>query len=371
MSLTLERPAATPCQSAKTRLRIIDSDIHPSLAHPAALHPFLPANWREHLIQYGIRPHGIYAGRGTYPRFTPNTARRDAWPPNGQPPGSDLAFMQQQHLDRYDIEVGILEPLIEANVSRNLEFGAALVSAANDWQIATFTSQEKRLKASILIPGEDPEASVAEIEKRAGDPQFAQIQLGSRSAEPIGRKKYWPIFAAAQAANLPIGFHVGGPSAHAPSTSGWPSFYAEDHHVLTHSMQTQVASLILEGVFEHFPKLRVVMIEGGFAWAPPLAWRLDAHWAKMRNETPHLKLKPSEYMRRNVWFSTQPVEEPERPEDLRRICEWIGWDRLLYASDYPHWDFDDPMRAFPIPMSDDEKRMLFHDNAVEFYQLKT
>jgi predicted TIM-barrel fold metal-dependent hydrolase len=370
MSITLERQGEGPSQPAKSRLRIIDSDIHPALAHPAALHPFLSAHWVEHLTQYGIRPHGVYAGNGTYPRFTPNTARRDAWPPNGQPPGSDLEFLQKQHLDAYDIEIGVLEPLIQANVSRNLEFGAALVAAANDWQVETFTSKEKRLKASILIPAEDAEASVAEIEKRAGDRQFAQIQMGSRSVEPIGRKRYWPIFEAAQRNNLPMGFHIGGPSAHAPSPSGWPSYYAEDHHVLIHSMQAQVASMILEGVFEHFPKLRVVMIEGGFGWAASLAWRLDQHWAKMRNETPHVKMKPSEYMRRNVWFSTQPVEEPENPQDLRWIIEQIGWDRLLYASDYPHWDFDDPVRAFPIQMSEKEKKMLFHDNAVEFYQFK-
>ena len=86
--------------------------------------------------------------------------------------------MQKRHLDRYDIEVDIVEPLIEANVSRNLEFGAALVSTANDWQIATFTSLEKRLKASILIPGDDPAASVAEIEKRASDPQIERLALG-------------------------------------------------------------------------------------------------------------------------------------------------------------------------------------------------
>ena len=349
---------------------MIDSDIHPSLASPTALYPWLSAHWRQHHAEYGNRPHGVYAGRGTYPRFTPNTARRDAWPPNGKPPGSDLEFMQQQHLDAYDIEIGILEPLVEANAPRNLDFASAATQAANEWQLATFVDQEPRLRASILIPGEDAEASVREIEKRATDPRFAQVQLGSRSMEPIGRKRYWPIFAAAQAANLPIGFHIGGPSSNAPSPSGWPSYYAEDHHVLIHSMQAQVASMILEGVFEQFPRLRVVMIEGGFAWAPSLAWRLDAHWAKMRHETPHVKLKPSEYMRRNVWFSTQPMEEPENPEDLRRICEWIGWDRLLYASDYPHWDFDDPWRAFPMPMSEQEKRMVLHDNAVGFYQLK-
>ncbi len=369
MSLTLDRTEA-PAR-AETRLRIIDSDIHPSLASPAALHPWLSRQWREHLEQYGTRPHGIYAGRGTYPRFSPNTARRDAWPPGGGPPGSDLAFMQKQHLDAYEIETGVLEPLIDANTPRNLEFAAAMVDAANEWQLETFASKDRRLKASILIAAEDAEAAVAQIEKRAPDARFAQVQLGSRSLEPIGRKRYWPIFAAAQAANLPIGFHVGGPSAHAPTPSGWPSFYAEDHHVLTHSMQSQVASLVLEGVFEHFPALRVVMIEAGFAWVPPLSWRLDAHWSKMRNETPHVKMKPSEYIRRNVWFSTQPVEEPERVEDLRQICEWIGWDRLLYASDYPHWDFDDPLRAFPMPMSEQERRMLLHDNAVGFYQFRS
>ena len=368
MSITLDRPDAKI--DAKARLQVIDSDIHPSLAHPQALHPYLSAHWREHVMQYGGRPHGIYSGRGAYPRFTPNTARRDAWPPNGQPPGSDLAFMQAQHLDPYDIEFGVLEPLVEGNTPRNLDLSAALTHAVNEWQLAEFCDKEPRLKASIQVAPEDPENALKEIALRAGDPRFAQIQLGSKSLEPIGRKRYWPIFAAAQEANLPIGFHIGGPSAYAPSPSGWMSFYAEDHHVLVHSMQAQVASLILEGVFEHFPKLRVVMIEGGFGWAPSLAWRLDAHWAKMRNETPYLKKPPSEYMRSNVWWSTQPVEEPENPEDLRLIFDCIGWDRILYASDYPHWDFDDPKTSFRIRLSDAEERMILHDNAVAFYQLK-
>jgi len=153
----------------------------------------------------------------------------------------------------------------------------------NDWQAHEFVEPEPRLRASILIPQDDPEAALREIDKRAGDWRFCQIQLGSKSSEPIGRKRYWPIFAAAEEAGMSIGLHIGGTQSSAPSASGWPQFYIEDHHDLSHSMQNQATSLILEGVFEKFPKLKIVLIEGGFAWVPQLGWRLDKHWAKMRD----------------------------------------------------------------------------------------
>ena len=69
--------------------------------------------------------------------------------------------------------------------------------------------------------------------------------------------------------------------------------------------------MVLEGVFERFPKLKVVSIEAGFGWVPSLAWRLDKHFDRLRSELPHLKKKPSEYLREHVWWSTQPMEEPD------------------------------------------------------------
>ena len=316
---------------ADARLGIIDCDIHPYMK-PGALNQYLSERWRKHLAEYGKFNCGIYADRGTYPRFSPNTSRRDSWPPGGGLPGSDVAFMREQLLDAYNISYGVLEPLLGGNTSRNLDEAAALCSAMNDWQAHDFVDQEPRLRASILVPQDDPEASVKEIEKRAGDWRFAQIQLGSKTSEPLGRRRYWPIFAAAQANDLSIGLHIGGTQNSAPSASGWPQFYIEDHHMLVHSMQNQAASLILEGVFEAFPNLKICLIEGGFAWVPSLGWRLDAHWAKMRDEVPQVKRPPSEYMRTNLWFATQPVEEPENPDDLRQVFEWIGWDRMVYSS---------------------------------------
>src|SRR3546814_12511243 len=69
--------------------------------------------------------------------------------------------------------------------------------------------------------------------------------------------------------------------------------------------------MIFEGVFERLPNLKLVLVESGFAWLPPLSWRLDKLALRMRDETPHLSMLPSEYIRRQAWLTPQPMEEPE------------------------------------------------------------
>ena len=63
------------------------------------------------------------------------------------------------------------------------------------------------------------------------------------------------------------------------------------------------------------------------------------------------------------------MEEPEDPEDLRRLLSRIGWDRVLFATDYPHWDSDDPRYAFKCRLSEDERRAIFATNAKAVYGL--
>jgi hypothetical protein len=111
------------------------------------------------------------------------------------------------------------------------------------------------------------------------------------------------------------------------------------------------------------------MIEGGFAWLPALCWRLDQQWTRMRDEVPNCKQPPSSYIRDHLWFTTQPMEEPEHAEHLRDTLSWIGWDHVMFATDYPHWDYDDPAHAFPIRLSDAEHAMIFRDNAMGLYRL--
>jgi predicted TIM-barrel fold metal-dependent hydrolase len=143
----------------------------------------------------------------------------------------------------------------------------------------------------------------------------------------------------------------------------------EEHYAATTGMQNTLTSLVFEGVFARYPKLKIVLVEGGFAWAPALGWRMDKHWERMRKETPHVTRPPSETIREHVWFTTQPIEEPDNPQHLADVCEWIGWDRLMFSTDYPHWDFDHPQHAFKFAMTEPQKAMVFRDNAKALYAL--
>ena len=367
MSTTAEPRPASP---AATRLALIDCDIHPAPRSMAALDRWLPERWRRHRAEYGIRLRQPFATANPYPKATPALSRFDSWPPGGGPPGSDLQFMRDQHLDPLGIETGMLQPLVARGMDeRNPGFAEAVSRAVNEWMREEWTAKEPRLRATIAIPGEDAAASVREIERWAGQGDFVQIAMVTRALEPLGRQRYWPIYEAAAHYGLPLGLHSLGTSGHSVTGGGWPSFYFEEHQAVGMSLAPMCASFILEGVLDRFPALKIVVIEGGFGWVPALGWRMDGLWASLKSEVPHLGRKPSDYLRSHFWFTTQPVEEPENPEHLRTLIDWIGWDRLLFATDYPHWDQDDPRYAFKFRMSEAERAAIFAGNARAVYRL--
>jgi uncharacterized protein len=111
-----------------------------------------------------------------------------------------------------------------------------------------------------------------------------------------------------------------------------------------------------------------VLIESGFGWLPALGWRLDRNWKRLKDEVPHLRRAPSEYIREHLWVSTQPMEEAEDPDHLIEVMNWIGFDRILFASDYPHWDFDDPFVALPPNLDAEQRRAIFSENAKRVYR---
>ena len=167
-----------------TRLSVVDCDIHPQMRLQSDLHPFLSERWRTHMQTFGNFQRQALGETLAYPRMTPDVARRDAWPPGGAPPGSDLDFMRKQHLDLNGVEYGILVPLrTGAGSQRNVEYGAALAHAMNDWQIAEWLDKEPRLRGSILATPEYPEAAVKEINERAKDRRFVQVLLPPRTCK--------------------------------------------------------------------------------------------------------------------------------------------------------------------------------------------
>lgn len=355
----------------RTRLRLVDCDIHPTQKKPSDLFPFMEKRWVEHMQSFGLHQRQPLVGQLMYPRMTANGMRVDAQPEEG-PAGSSLEMLREQHLDRLGVETGMLISLGRGGQEeRNLDFAAALSNAVNEWQLAAFVEPEPRLRAGIVVAQDNPEAAVAQIEKWADDDRFVQVIVSTRAAEPLGSRKYWPIYAAAEAAGRPIGLHPAGYSGGHPSTGlGWPSFYFQEHYTFVPGSESLVTSMVLEGVFERFPGLKVAIIEGGFSWAPALGWRMDKAWETFRKEVPHLKRPPSEYMREHFWWATQPVEEPKDGRHLEDVIDWIGWDRMLYSSDYPHWDYDDPARVFRFPLSQERREMVFGGNAMKLYGLK-
>ena len=358
-----------PQRTQQARLDIVDCDFHPKMTLEG-MRPFLSNQWWDYLQTYGNRSRHGYAKGYAYPKMTPQAARSDAWPPGGGLPASDLDFVRQQHLDFYGIAAVIMNPLSPTGQGdQNVGLSVAMATAANECQLAQWTSREPRLKSSVVVPYEDGAASAAEIRKRAGNRDFAQVFMLSRTSEAAGRRRYWPIYEAAVEAGLPVGIHVFGYSGWPMSSSGWPSFYIEEMTEHATSAQSMVTSMIMEGIFERLPELKVVLIESGFGWLPALGWRLDKHWKRMKDEVPHLKMAPSEYIKKHFWVTTQPMEETETPEHLIEVMNWIGMDRIMFSSDYPHWDFDDPFVALPPTLTDAQKRMIYSGNARALYKL--
>jgi hypothetical protein len=367
MAIAIAEPTVQSKIEAQAKLAVIDCDIHNAPASDEALGKYLSARWRRHLETFGTRP--AYPG-SYYPRLHPNAARSDSWPPDGGKPGSDLKFMQEQLLDTWELDYGILNCLYPAGGHPNLDYSMALARAVNEWQVAEWLEPEPRLRASIVVPFGDGAAAAAEIERWAGDPRFAQVILIARTHEPLGRRKYWPMYEAAVRHDLPIGIHFGGGPGWPITGAGWPSFYIEDHVGMPQSFQSQIISLIYEGVFDRFPMLKIVLIEGGFAWLPALMWRMDRSWQLLRAEIPDLQRRPSEYVREHFWITTQPIEEPTQLAFFNQLLEQLDMnDRLLFATDYPHWDFDAPDRALPQTLPLELRRKILAENARAFYRL--
>lgn len=347
--------------------KMIDADLHNVVPNVWALLPYLSDYWRETVSQSGFKG----PVDTSYPPHSPITARPDYMPPSGAPAGSDLDLLRAHILDTTGAEFGILNCAYAVESVHNPYAAAALATAINEWQIEHWLAPEPRLRASLVVPSQFPDLAVKEIERRGDYPGFVQVFLPAHSASPYGNRRYWPIYEAAINYDLVIGLHFGGAPGNPPTASGWPSYAIEEYANMATIFQSQVISLIAEGVFEQFSTLRVALIEGGFTWMPSLIWRLDKEWKGLRREVPWVKQLPSEYIRQHMRLTTQPLDAPPEPAQLLEIIQQLDSDEMLmFASDYPHWhqDVDEP--AFPIALPEPLKTRIMSENARTFYRFE-
>jgi hypothetical protein len=108
-----------------------------------------------------------------------------------------------------------------------------------------------------------------------------------------------------------------------------------------------LTTLPFRGVPERYPDLTLVFQEAGIAWIPYLLWRLNDHYLQFGEELPYLDRLPSEYVREQCYFTTQPLGHTARDgSHLARVIDAIGPESILYSADLPHTDFDPPSELF-------------------------
>lgn len=315
----------------------IDCDIHPAVGGTrTTLLPYLDDHWKEQVVSRAIDGLDLTS----YPPNMPLAGRAD-WRPKDGKPGSDFGLTRRHALDELGASHAICNVLYGAQAVYDPYMAAAFCKAINDWIAAEWLGQDKRLSASIVVPMQAPDLAVEEIERRAGDDRFVSVLLLSQGESLLGRRHYWPIYQAAERHKLPIAMHAGSQYRQAPSSIGWPSYRYEYYIAEAQAFQAQVLSFIYEGVFLKFPELKLVLMESGISWLPAFMWRANKTWRGVRVEVPWVEREPAAIMRDHVRVTTQPFDAPPDAESVANIIDQIGSDRMfLFASDYPHWQFD-------------------------------
>jgi uncharacterized protein len=347
---------------------VIDCDVHPQIGDPEELFAYVDPAQRD-----WFRAQAYYGLPG-YPWAHPSSWFREDIEPGEHAPAANAATVARELLDSSGAELGVLnaDDAVTLSLMPSPYRAAALARAHNDWIRERWLDADARFRGAVVCPAQDPVAAAAEIRRVAEDRRFVQVLLPGGSERPYGEPRYLPIFEAAAECGLPVAIHSGGEGmgiAADPGGAGPATFYIEWHTLGSAcSIMAHLVSLLAHGTFERLPALRVLLMEGGVAWLPGILWRLDTNWRGLRSEVPWVERKPSEVVREHVRFSTQPLEHTDgRDALLFEMLESVGAPEILcFASDYPHWDFDDPgfmLRRLPEAW----REQVLHANAAALY----
>jgi predicted TIM-barrel fold metal-dependent hydrolase len=251
--------------------------------------------------------------------------------------------------------------------------GSALCRAYNNWLAGYCAAAPERLFGVATVNLWDVPLAVEELERAVGALGFRGVVL---APEPVAGRRldhpdYHPFYAAAERLRVPILFHQA-TGVRLP-TAGVDRF---DNYFLTHAVShpfeqmLACATVLTSDLPERFPNLPFVFLESGCGWLPYWLERLDEHYEKLPHLLPGVHDKPSARFRRHCYASFDPEDAL-----LPQAVAWVGADRLLFASDYPHWDGIWPRAANSVreraDLSDAVKRQVLAENAARLYRLST
>lgn len=358
--------AETPANPAKAQaIRCVDCDVHNSVGL-AQIAKYLPPAFKRMADANCMQGHlGLYNPIGVI--------RSDTIEADGRPAASKPEGIARMLLEPYGIDVALLTGGFYSMSSHpDPDYAAAVCSAYNTYMIENWLPRDPRFRLAMIVATQDPILAAREIERVGSHSGVSAVMISSAQQHPLGQRMYHPIYAAAEKIGLPLCLHPGNEGtgiSSAPTAAGYPTRYLEWHTGIIATFQAHLVSMVCEGIFQKFPELKVVFVEGGVSWLVPLMWRFDKDWKALRSTVPWLEKSPSETIRGRLFLTTQPIEEPEDHRHLKQLFEMFDAEHmLLFSSDFPHWDGDTPdfaLRGF----SETFKRRVLAENAVELFGL--
>lgn len=340
----------------------LDADVHIAVPSVDALLPYLSSYWCEEIANTAFSG----AADEVYPSNWPITnVQRDAGRGRRQ-----LDLDGANLCEHVGAEYAVLNCTYAVDSIHNPDAAVAVARAVNEWQRDEWLDRDPRLRASALVPVHDPDASAKEV-SRLADRRFVQVALPARSRELYGQRRYRPLLRAAVEAGMAISIQFGGFSGNPPTGVGWPTYHVEEYVGMAQIVQSQLLSMIAEGVFQDLPELKVVVVDGGFTWLPAFMWRFDKDWKGIRREVPWLSKAPSEYIHEHLHFTLAPVDAPTGEPDLLAAVLRQSWaqDLLIYGSHYPHWHDRRAAEEVLETLDADAQRRVLVANAAQLYDL--
>ncbi len=255
-----------------------------------------------------------------------------------------------------DYQVVFPTPMLHLGLHPDPRVESALAWAYTRWWTEEVLPHDPAMKTMVYLPFHDPEACSRMIETFGDRPGVIGFMMTSTRYAAVHENRYMPIYAALEERGMPLGFHAGW-NQQDRLLEGMNRFLSV--HALGFVLNNLVhaTNLVINGIPERFPELKFVMIESGLAWVPFLMQRLDNEYLMRTNEAPLLKQRPSEYLAQNFYYTTQPLET-DNLEALEMTLKMINADsQLMFASDYPHWDFNLPSSIYDLPFLDRQTKL--------------